>query len=72
MTGPKTRGTNQSWAAPLSQHLICARHAVRVYGARAVVINLVLNDFDESYKSYTKGPGWWVHAPAPDGTEEIA
>jgi hypothetical protein len=54
--------------APLSQYLIWARHAVREYGARAVVINLVGNDFDESYKSYTKGPGWWVYAPAADGT----
>ena len=44
--------------APLSQNLIWARHAVREYGARAVVINLVGNDVDESYKSYTKGPAW--------------
>ena len=54
--------------APLSQYLIWARHAVREYGARAVVINLVGNDFDESYIAYNKGPGWWVYAPGPDGT----
>ena len=54
--------------APLSQYLIWAGHAVREYGARAVVINLVGNDFDESYISYSKGPGWWLYAPAPDGT----
>ena len=53
--------------APLSQYLIWAGHAVREYGARAVVINLVGNDFDESYISYNKGPGWWVYAPGPDG-----
>jgi hypothetical protein len=41
--------------APPSQYLIWARHDVREYGARAVVINLVGNDVDESYKSYTKG-----------------
>ena len=35
--------------APLSQYLIWAGHAVREYGARAVVINVVGNDFDESY-----------------------
>src|SRR5262249_8028771 len=30
--------------APLSQYLIWARHAVHDYGARAVVINVVVND----------------------------
>src|SRR4051812_1163654 len=54
--------------APLSQYLIWAGHAVREYGARAVVINLVGNDFDQSYISYHNGPGWWVYAPGPDGT----
>ena len=32
--------------APLSQYLIWARHAVRDYGAQALVINVVGNDFD--------------------------
>jgi hypothetical protein len=54
--------------AALSQYLIWAGHAVRQYGANAVVINLVGNDFDESYIRYNKGPGWWVYAPGPDGT----
>src|SRR5262245_11314421 len=54
--------------AALSQYLIWAGHAVRKYGANAVVINLVGNDFDESYIRYNKGLGWWVYAPAPDGT----
>jgi hypothetical protein len=54
--------------APLSQYLIWAGHAVREYGARAVVINLVGNDFDQSYISYHNGPGWWVYASGSDGT----
>ena len=53
--------------APLSQYLIWARHAVREYGARAVIINVVGNDFDESHVAYNTGPGWWVYAPAPRG-----
>jgi hypothetical protein len=53
--------------APLSQYLIWAGHAVREYGARAVVINVVGNDFDESYVSYNNGPGWWVYVPGLDG-----
>ena len=53
--------------APLSQYLIWAGHAVREYGARAVVINVVGNDFDESHITYNTGPGWWVYAPGPDG-----
>jgi hypothetical protein len=53
--------------APLSQYLIWAGHAVREYGARAVVINVVGNDFDESHIAYSKGPGWWVYVPEPDG-----
>lgn len=53
--------------APLSQYLIWAGHAVREYGARAVVINVVGNDFDESHAAYNAGPGWWVYVPGPDG-----
>ena len=40
--------------APLSQYLIYAGHAVRDYGARAVVINVVGNDFDESLRAYRR------------------
>jgi hypothetical protein len=57
--------------APLSQYLIWAGHAVREYGARAVVINVVGNDFDESHISYNTGSGWWVYAPGPDGTMRL-
>jgi hypothetical protein len=53
--------------APLSQYLIWAGHAVHDYGARAVVINVVGNDFDESHITYNTGPGWWVYAPGTDG-----
>ncbi len=40
--------------APLSQYLVWARHAVRVYGAQALVINVVGNDFDNSLATYLK------------------
>ena len=40
--------------APLSQYLVWARHAVRVYGAQALVINVVGNDFDNSLAAYMK------------------
>ena len=39
---------------------------MREYGARAVAINVVGNDFDESHVAYNTGPGWWVYAPGPD------
>jgi len=54
--------------APLSQYLIWAGHAVREYGARAIVINVVGNDFDESHTSYKLGPGFWLYSPDGDGT----
>jgi hypothetical protein len=53
--------------APLSQYLIWAQHAVHEYGAKAVVINVVGNDFDESHVAYLTGPGWWVYVPGTDG-----
>jgi len=49
--------------APLSQYLIWARHAVRDYGATALVIVVVGNDFDESLWSYASSPGFWRYAP---------
>jgi hypothetical protein len=54
--------------APLSQYLIWAGHAVREYSARAIVINVVGNDFDESLASYKLGPGFWLYSPDGDGT----
>jgi hypothetical protein len=53
--------------APLSQLLIFAGHAVREYGARALVINVVGNDFDESLADYKIGPGFWQYARDADG-----
>ena len=57
--------------APLSQYLIWARHAVEHYRARAVIINVVGNDFDESHLAYNTGPGWWVYAPGRDGNLQL-
>ncbi len=53
--------------APLSQYLVWAQHAVRDYGARAVVINVVVNDFDESHIAYRTSPGFWLYAPDQSG-----
>ena len=49
--------------APLSQYLIWARHAVQDYGAKALVINVVGNDFDESHAAYATRPGFWHYVP---------
>jgi hypothetical protein len=53
--------------APLSQYLIWAQHAVREYGAQALVINVVGNDFDESLVKYKIGPGFWLYSPDERG-----
>ncbi len=53
--------------APLSQYLAWAGYAVKEYGARAVVINVVGNDFDESLTAYRLGPGFWQYAPDENG-----
>jgi len=53
--------------APLSQYLIWARHAVREYGAQALVINVVGNDYDESHSAYQTGPGFWHYVPDANG-----
>ena len=49
--------------APLSQYLIWADYAVHAYGAKAVIINVVGNDFDESLAAYRIGPGFWQYSP---------
>src|SRR5436305_1303346 len=53
--------------APLSQYLIWAGSAVKEYGARAVIINVVGNDFDESLAAYRLGPGFWQYAADANG-----
>jgi hypothetical protein len=53
--------------APMSQYLIWARHAVQDYGAKALIINIVLNDFDESYVAYRMSPVYWVYVADADG-----
>lgn len=57
--------------APLSQYLIWAGFAVKEYGARAVVINVVGNDFDESLGAYRIGPGFWQYAPDANGVLQL-
>jgi hypothetical protein len=49
--------------APLSQYMIWAQYAVREFGAKAVIINVVGNDFDESHVAYKQAPGFWYYAP---------
>jgi hypothetical protein len=56
--------------APLSQYLVWARHAVRVYGAQDLVINVVGNDFDNSLATYLKDArGFFVYVR--DSTGEL-
>jgi hypothetical protein len=54
--------------APMSQYLIWARHAVKEYGAQALVISVVSNDYDQSHSAYYVGPGYWHYVPDADGT----
>ncbi len=57
--------------APLSQYLAWAGFAVKEYGARAVVINVVGNDFDESLAAYRIGPGFWQYVPDANGVLQL-
>jgi len=57
--------------APLSQYLMWAAYAVKEYGAQAVVINVVGNDFDESLSAYRVGPGFWQYAPDANGLLQL-
>ena len=52
--------------APLSQYLIWAREARR-WGAQALAIVVVGNDFDESLAANKRGPGFHHYVEAPDG-----
>ena len=53
--------------APLSQYLIWARLAARDYGAQALIVNVVGNDFDESHAGFRIAQGFWLYAPQLDG-----
>jgi hypothetical protein len=57
--------------APLSQYLIWAGYAVKTYGAPAVVINVIANDFDESLSAYKLDPGFWQYAPDANGVLQL-
>ena len=53
--------------APLSQYLVWAHHAVRDLGAKALVINVIGNDFDESLAAYSNRLGFWLYMTDADG-----
>ena len=53
--------------APLSQYLVWAAYAVHEYKAKALIINVVGNDFDESHAAYNAFPGFWIYVPDKDG-----
>lgn len=53
--------------AALSQYLAFARHAVRDWGATALIIVVVGNDFDESLASVRVGPGFHHYVEDAEG-----
>ncbi len=57
--------------APLSQYAVWARYAVREFGAAALLINVVGNDFDESLMEYRVSQGFWLYAKQPGGTLKL-
>ncbi len=57
--------------APLSQYSVWARYAVQEYGATALLINVVGNDFDESLMDYRVSQGFWLYAKHSDGTLKL-
>jgi hypothetical protein len=58
-------------AAPLSQYVVWARHTVQEYRPRALVINIVGNDFDESLARYRTVPGYWHYVADPAGELQL-
>lgn len=55
--------------APLSQYLIWAQHATEQFGADALVVVVIANDFDQSLASYKRGPGFHHFVRMGDGYE---
>jgi hypothetical protein len=54
-------------AAPLSQYVIWAREAREHWGARALAVVVIGNDFDESLAANKTAPGFHLYVPGPDG-----
>jgi hypothetical protein len=52
--------------APLSQYLVWANHARAMWGADALVITVVGNDFDESLAAVRVGPGFHHYVESPE------
>jgi hypothetical protein len=57
--------------APLSQYLAWAREARVKWKARALVVVVVGNDFDESLAMYKTGPGFHHFVEAADGSLKL-
>lgn len=53
--------------SPLSQYLVFARHAVHDWGAEALVIPIIGNDFDESLARYSLVRGFHLFVEAAEG-----
>lgn len=53
--------------SPLSQYLVFARHAVQDWGAQALVIPIIGNDFDESLARYSPGRGFHLFVETAEG-----
>lgn len=57
--------------APLSQYVIWAREAKHQWGASALVIVVIANDFDESLAEYKTAPGFHHYERDQDGGLEL-
>ncbi|MCS6854726.1 MAG: hypothetical protein NZ523_08245 [Elioraea sp.] len=55
--------------SPLSQYLVFASHAARAWGAEAIVIPIIGNDFDESLARYSPGRGFHLFVETAGGLE---
>ncbi|MCB1754797.1 MAG: hypothetical protein KDJ38_04700 [Gammaproteobacteria bacterium] len=53
--------------APLSQYIAWAQYARQQYQPSSYVFNIISNDFDESFKPYSRRQGYWLYDQAPDG-----
>lgn len=57
--------------APLSQYVMWAREAKEAWGANALVIVVIANDFDESLAEYKSAPGFHYYEQDADGDLEL-